>query len=58
LKKLIGEYDEEIIPFAVNLCSKLSETYIDMMKNTDFTNEEEIDPKQLKTALGCVNAIN
>lgn len=29
-----------------------------MMKSIDFANEESVDPKQIKTALGCVNAIN
>jgi importin-7 len=58
LKDLIGEYDEEIIPFAVDLCSKLGDTYVEIMQSIDFTDEENNDPKQIQTAQGCVNAIN
>ena len=45
LKELIGEYDEDIIPYAVDLCQKLGDTYVDMMKSIDFANEESVDPK-------------
>ena len=36
LKELIGEYDEDIIPYAVDLCQKLGDTYVEMMQGIDF----------------------
>lgn len=57
LKELVREYDEYITPYAINLCEKLGETYIEVMSTIDYESEDRGE-KQIKVANGCVNAIN
>lgn len=57
LKELVREFDDHITPYAVNLCEKLSENYIEMMLSIDFESEDRGE-KQIQIANGCVNAIN
>jgi hypothetical protein len=55
LKRIVETYDEEIAPFAVNLCQKLGEAYMRMLA-TKGTDEEE-DQETSLTADGLIGAI-
>ena len=57
LKALVCEFAESIAEHAVNLCDKLSQTYIDQMGCIDLESDDT-DPQVVQTIIGCLTAIN
>ena len=56
LRKIVVVYEDEIAPFAVSLCQKLSEAYVRCM-NQKGSNPEDIDSEISLTADGLITAI-
>lgn len=55
LRKIVDIYEEEIAPYAVSLCSKLSEAYLRLINSTGDT--EDVDSEAGFTTDGLMTAI-
>jgi hypothetical protein len=56
LRKIVHVYDDEIAPFAVSLCQKLSEAYVRCISQKG-NNTEDVDSEIGLTADGLFTAI-
>jgi importin-7 len=57
LNEIVHVFYEEIIPYSIQVCEKLSEAYEEIMVQLGQEDFDMNDSKQTTTANGCVNAI-
>lgn len=57
LNEIVHVFYEEIIPYSIQVCEKLSEAYEDIMAQLGEQDIEMNDSKAITTANGCITAI-
>ena len=57
LNEIINVFYEEVIPYSIQVCEKLSDAYVDIMEQMSSEDWEMDDAKSVVIANGCLNAM-